>query len=122
MWKYNSGYRSKDAFEGVMGNPINKNYGLRVRGKHSASGRNQKTKQHSPVMCVKQSRFLVLITNGTEITAYNFVICVLANVVLGHLEHPEMEISDRAERTARYEDDGMFLWIAENPRKAMRWK
>ena len=73
-------------------------------------------------MCVKQSRLLVLITNGTEVTGHNFVICILAHVVLGHLEHPKMEISDRTERTTCYEDDGMLLWIAENWRKAVRWK
>ena len=70
----------------------------------------------------EKTGFLVHITDGTEVTTKDLEFGVLSDVVLGHFEHPEMKISDRAERTACYEDDGMFLWIAENPRKAVRWK
>ena len=72
------------------------------------------------MMCAKQSRLLVHITDGTEVTAYNFAICILANIILGHLEHSKMEISDWAEGPACYENDGLLLWVAENRRKTMR--
>jgi hypothetical protein len=70
-------------------------------------------------MCTKQSRLLVHITDGTEVTAYNFAICILANIVFGHLEHPKMEISDWAKRPACYENDGLLLWVAKDWRKTM---
>lgn len=60
----------------------------------------------------KQSRFLVLVRDRTDVSAHHFEICVLAGIIDGHLEHTQMEIGNWAEGSARDEDDGLFLWMA----------
>ena len=64
-----------------------------------------------PVVCIEQTRFLVLIADWTEVSADNLKIGVLSNVVLGHLEHAEMEIRDRAERSTCDENYRLLGWI-----------
>jgi hypothetical protein len=59
----------------------------------------------------KQSRFLVLVRDGTYVSTHHLEICVLAGVIDGHLEHAQMEVGNWAERSARDEDDGLFLWM-----------
>lgn len=73
-------------------------------------------------MRTEQSRLLVHITDWAEVPAHNFKIGILTDIVLGHLEHPQMEISDWTEGAACYQDDGLLFGIAENRRQAMGWE
>ncbi len=60
----------------------------------------------------KQTRFFILVRNGTHVPAHNFEICILAGVVDCHLEHAEVEIGDRAERSACDQYDRLPFWMA----------
>jgi hypothetical protein len=60
----------------------------------------------------KQTRFFVLVRDGTHVPAHNFEICILAGVVDCHLEHAEVEVGDRAERPACDQYDGLLFWMA----------
>ena len=60
----------------------------------------------------KQSRFLILVRDRTYVPAHHFEIRVLAGIIDGHLEHTQMKVGNRAEGSARDEDDGLFLWMA----------
>ena len=73
----------------------------------------------TPVLCTEQARFLIHVANWTEITADNFKVGVLADVVLCHLEHAEMEIGDWAEGTTSYEDKRGLLWIVDSTDEAV---
>ena len=57
-------------------------------------------KMYPPVVSAKQPRFLVHVRDRTEIPTYDFKVGVMADVVAGHFEHSEVEVGDRAERTA----------------------
>jgi hypothetical protein len=63
-------------------------------------GNDQGRKLYSPVVGAEQPRLLVHVRDRTEIPAYDLKIGVMADVVAGHFEHPEVEIGDRAKRTA----------------------
>ena len=65
-----------------------------------------------PMRCTKQTRFFVLVRDGTHVPAHDFEIRILACVVDSHLEHAEMEVGDRAERPARDQYDGLLFWMA----------
>ena len=65
-----------------------------------------------PVMTTEKTRLLVLVTDGTEIASHDFKLGVLANVVARHLEHPEVQIRDWAERAASDEDDRLSVRIS----------
>lgn len=71
------------------------------------------------MVCTEQSRLLVHITDRTEVPAHNLKISILTDIVLGHLKHPQMEISDWTEGAACYKNDGLLFWIAENRRQAV---
>ena len=53
----------------------------------------------------QEAGLLVHITNGTEITSDDLVFGLLPGIILRHLKHAEVEVSDWAERTAGYEDE-----------------
>lgn len=62
----------------------------------------------SPMMCAEQTRFIVLVAHGTQIPAHDLEVGALPNIVLGHFEHSEVEVSDRAEGPAGNENDGLL--------------
>ena len=62
----------------------------------------------SPVASTEQPGFLVHVAHGTEIAPHNLKIGVLPHVVLGHLEHAQVEIGYGAEGATCYEDDWGF--------------
>ena len=68
----------------------------------------------------EQTGFLVLVADRTEVPADDLKVCVLADVVLGHLEHAEVEVGDGAEGAACDEDDRLLVWIAEGAGEAVR--
>lgn len=63
------------------------------------------------MFCTEQAWLLVHVADRTEIPAHNLKIGILADVILGHLEHSEMEICYGAKRTARYKDNRLFLRV-----------
>lgn len=73
----------------------------------------------SPVLCAEETWLLVLVANGAQIAPYDLKIRVLADVVLRHLEHAQMEVGEWAERAARDEDEGLLLRVAKNAREAV---
>jgi len=48
-------------------------------------------------MCAKQTRFPIHVTDRTEIAADDLKISILANIVLCHFKHAEMQVGDWAE-------------------------
>jgi hypothetical protein len=52
------------------------------------------------MMGAKQSRFLILVRDWTHVSTHHFEIRVLAGVIDCHLEHAQVEVGDRAERSA----------------------
>jgi hypothetical protein len=60
----------------------------------------------------KQTRFFILVRDGTHVPSHNFEIRILAGVVDCHLEHAEVEVSDWAERPACDQYDGLPFWVA----------
>ena len=69
------------------------------------------------MLCTEKTGLLVLIAHRAEVAADNLEVGILANVVLGHLEHAEVKKRDRAEGPARYEDEGLLVRIPERPPK-----
>jgi hypothetical protein len=67
----------------------------------------------------EKTGFLVHVTDGTEVTTQNLEICVLANIVLGHFEHTEVEICDWAERATGDQHDWSLVRIAERAGEPM---
>ena len=63
------------------------------------------------MVCIKKAGFLVLVRDRTQIPPDDLEIGVLADVVLGHLEHSEVEVCDRAEGAAGDEDDRLLVGI-----------
>ena len=59
----------------------------------------------------KQTRFFVLVRDGTHVPAHNFEIRILAGIVYCHLKHAEVEIGDRAERPACDQYDRLLFWM-----------
>ena len=72
-----------------------------------------------PVTSTKEPRFLVHVADRAEISTQNFKISVLSDIVFCHLEYAEMEVSDWTERTTCYQNDGSFVWIANDCGKTM---
>ena len=66
------------------------------------------------MICREETGFLVLVAHRTEVAPDDLKFCILANVVLCHLKHAEMEVCDGAEGAACDEDDGLLLRIAED--------
>lgn len=62
----------------------------------------------------EKTRFLVLVTDGTKVTTDDLKVCVLSDVVLGHLEHAKVKVCDRAERAAGHQHDWSLLGIAKS--------
>lgn len=63
------------------------------------------------MMSAEQSRFFILVRDGTHVSTHHFKICVLADIIDGHLEHTQVEVGNGTERSARDEDDGLLLWM-----------
>ena len=68
---------------------------------------------------IKKAGFLVLVRDRTEVTSNNLEVGVLTDVVFSHLEHSEVEVSDRAEGAAGDEDDRLFIRIPEDAGQAV---
>ena len=73
----------------------------------------------SPMLCAEKTRLLVLIAHRAEVAADNLEVGILADVVLGHLEHAEVKVGDGAEGNTCDEDDRLLLGIAEHAREAV---
>lgn len=67
----------------------------------------------------EQAGLVILVADGTEVSTDDFKVGVLANVVLCHLEHAEMEVGDRAEGATCDQDYGLLLSVAERPLEAV---
>lgn len=67
----------------------------------------------------QESWLLVLVADRTEVAADDLKVCALTNVVLRHLEHPQMKVRDWAEGAACDEDYGLLVWVAERTGKAV---
>ncbi len=74
----------------------------------------------SPVMCAEKARLLVLVAHWTEVAADDLEVGVLADIVLGHLEHAEVKVGDWAEGSTGDEDEGLLVRIAEDAGQAVR--
>lgn len=66
----------------------------------------------SPMRSTKQTRFFVLVRDGTHVPAHNFEIGILACIVDCHLEHAEVKVGDRTEGPACDQYDGLLFWMA----------
>jgi hypothetical protein len=72
-----------------------------------------------PVASREKARLLVLVADRAEVGTNNFKVCVLSDVVLGHFEHAEVEVCDRAEGAACHQYDGCFGRVSEGATEAM---
>lgn len=60
----------------------------------------------------KQSWFLILVRDRAHVPSHHFEIRILADVIDGHLEHAEMEVSNWTKRPARDENDRLLFWVS----------
>ncbi len=67
----------------------------------------------------QESWLLVLVADRTEVATDDLKVCALTNIVLRHLEHPQMKVRDRAEGAACDEDYGLLVWVTECTGKAV---
>lgn len=74
-----------------------------------------------PMVGTQQARFLVLVTDWTEVAPNYFEIGILSNIVFSHLEHAQMKICDWAERATSYQNDRGLLGM-DYARKTMMGK
>jgi len=70
-------------------------------------------------MCIEQTGFLVLIADWAEVSSNNLEIGVLSNVILGHLEHPEVEVCDGTKGSACHKNNRLLGWVPEDGVKAV---
>ena len=70
----------------------------------------------------KQTRFFILVRDGTHVPSHNFEIGILASVVDCHLKHAEVEVGDWAERPTCDQYDGLLFWMALKEVEAMMRK
>ena len=56
----------------------------------------------------QETRLLVHVTDGTEVTSNNLVVGLLAGIIFGHLKHAEVQVCDWTERAASYEDEWLL--------------
>ena len=63
----------------------------------------------------EEARLLVHITDGTEVTSDNLVVCLLPSVIFCHLKHAEVQVGDWTERPACYEDEWLFGGVSQDP-------
>lgn len=45
-----------------------------------------------PVTSTEQSRFLIHVADGTQISPYDLEIGILPNIIFGHLEHSKVQV------------------------------
>jgi hypothetical protein len=64
------------------------------------------------MMGAKQSWFLILVRDRTHVPSHHFEIRILADVIDGHLEHAQMEVSNWTKRSARDENDRLLFWMS----------
>ena len=60
----------------------------------------------------EQTGFLVLVGHGAHVAAHDFKLRILADIILGHLEHAKMQVGHRRERAAGNEYDWCSVLIA----------
>lgn len=70
----------------------------------------------------EQPGFFVHVADGAEIAPQDLKVRILADVVLGHLEHAEMEVRDGAEGTTCDENDRDFVGVLEGPGETVAGK
>lgn len=70
----------------------------------------------------EKARFLVLVTDRTEIAPNNLKVCVVTTVVSGHLEHAQMEVCNWAERAACDQNYRLLGGISKDPIETVRGK
>ena len=71
---------------------------------------------------IEKTGLLVLVRDRTEVPSDDLEVGVLTDVVLGHLEHPQMEVGDGAEGPTRDEHDWLLVWIPEDTGEAVCWE
>ena len=67
----------------------------------------------------KQTRFFILVRDGTHVPSHDFEIRILAGVVDCHLEHAEVEVGNWAKRATCDQYDGLLFWMALKEIEAM---
>ena len=90
---------------------------------HDSDAKNRKRSKEmgdSPVVRAEEARLLVLVTDRAKVAPDDLPVGILADVVLGHLEHAEVEVGDGAEGAACNEDDRLLVWITEGAGEAVR--
>ena len=71
---------------------------------------------------IEKAGLLVLVRDRTEVPSDDLEVGVLPDVVLGHLEHPQVEVGDGAEGPARDEHDWLFVGVPEDTGEAVCWE
>lgn len=85
------------------------------RGKRCiASGGADLVKKSLPVTSTKEPGLLVHITDRAQISTKDFEVCVLSDIVFGHLKHAQMEVGDWTERATCDENYRDLFWIAKD--------
>ena len=64
-----------------------------------------------PILCDNQASFPIGVGHGRKVAPDQLEISVEFDVIGGHLEHAQMEISDGREGTTRDEHQGSFLRV-----------
>ena len=72
-----------------------------------------------PVLGTQETRFLVHVTDGTEVTSDDLVLGLLPSVIFSHLKHAEVQVGDWAKGAARHEDEWLFGRVSHDPLQAM---
>ena len=67
----------------------------------------------------EETWFVVLVTDGAKVAPDDLKVGILADVILRHLEHSEVEVGNGAKGAASDQYDGLFVGIAERSLKAM---
>ena len=69
------------------------------------------------MVCAEKPGLLVLVADRAEVAADNLEVGVLADVVLGHLEHAQVQVGDRAEGAACDKDHRLLVCIPKDGRE-----
>lgn len=99
--------------------------GIRPKGPHDSRQGNLvyiQRRLHLPMACSHKTRLLVHVADWTQVTAHNFEVCVLSNVVLCHLEHAQVKVGNWAEGPAGHQNYGGLLWISDDAGEALMRK
>ena len=72
-----------------------------------------------PVFGTQETRLLVHITDGTEVTSDNLVVGLLPSIIFRHLKHAEVQVGDWTERTACNEDERLLGGVSQDSLQAV---